>query len=86
MTLPAHVRPLKYKLTLEPDLTGFTFRGEERIDLEVLEPTSAIALNCEPYWFVRAFALVASTLPFAPPPGVRLNSFTKLILNVSFSL
>ena len=33
--LPGHVRPLKYQLTLAPDLERFTFSGEETIDLEI---------------------------------------------------
>ena len=44
--LPGNVRPVRYRLTLEPDLAEFTFRGEETVDIEVLEPTSAITLNC----------------------------------------
>ena len=43
--LPADVRPLKYNLTLIPDLDSFTFRGEETIDIQVAESTSRITLN-----------------------------------------
>ena len=43
--LPGNVRPVKYALTLTPDLAAFTFRGEETVDIEVLEPTSEIVLN-----------------------------------------
>ena len=43
--LPPNVRPVKYALTLEPDLVNFTFRGEESIDIEVVESTSSITLN-----------------------------------------
>ncbi len=43
--LPSDVRPTRYVLALEPDLGAFTFRGEETIDIEVLEPTAAITLN-----------------------------------------
>ncbi len=45
VVLPDHVRPLKYQLTLAPDLELFTFSGEETIDLEISQPTSEIALN-----------------------------------------
>ena len=44
--LPGSVRPVKYQLTLEPDLDSFTFRGEEVVDVEVVESTSEISLNC----------------------------------------
>jgi puromycin-sensitive aminopeptidase len=43
--LPADVKPIRYTLTLSPDLSDFTFRGDESIEIEVLEPTSTIALN-----------------------------------------
>ena len=46
VTLPANVKPSRYKLTLEPNLEDFTFRGEESVDIEVLEPTGEIVLNC----------------------------------------
>ena len=43
--LPQHVRPVQYRLTLAPDLAEFTFRGEETIDIEVVQPTTEIVLN-----------------------------------------
>jgi puromycin-sensitive aminopeptidase len=44
--LPGNVRPVAYELTLEPDFDSFTFTGEESVEIEVLEPTSSITLNC----------------------------------------
>ena len=44
--LPANVKPSRYRLTLEPNLDNFTFKGRETVDLEVLEPTREITLNC----------------------------------------
>ena len=43
--LPAGVRPVSYRMTLEPDLETFTFQGEETVEIEVLEPTSSVTLN-----------------------------------------
>ncbi len=43
--LPAAVRPTKYTLKLQPDLEQSTFRGEETITIQVLEPTPEIVLN-----------------------------------------
>ncbi|MEK7778144.1 MAG: M1 family peptidase, partial [Chloroflexota bacterium] len=43
--LPQHVRPLKYHLTLTPDLERFTFRGEETVDIEVTRSTRELVLN-----------------------------------------
>jgi len=43
--LPTEVRPLAYGISLAPDLTTFTFAGEETIDIEVSQATSQIVLN-----------------------------------------
>ena len=43
--LPTDVQPLKYILTLVPNLDNFTFRGEETIEVQVVKPTSSITLN-----------------------------------------
>ena len=45
VTLPTNVKPTRYRLTLEPDLEAFTFRGEEAVDIDVVEPSSEITLN-----------------------------------------
>ncbi|PKB80163.1 MAG: hypothetical protein BZY88_09580 [SAR202 cluster bacterium Io17-Chloro-G9] len=43
--LPATVRPSKYRITLQPDLDQFTFKGNETVDILVEEPTSRIVVN-----------------------------------------
>jgi puromycin-sensitive aminopeptidase len=43
--LPRHVIPRHYRLTLEPDLTEFTFSGREVVAVEVVEATAAVVLN-----------------------------------------
>ena len=43
--LPGTVRPEKYTIELRPDLTGFTFRGDEFIAIRVLQPVKMIVLN-----------------------------------------
>ena len=43
--LPTNVRPVKYRLTLTPNLSEFTFQGEETVELQVVEPTSQIKVN-----------------------------------------
>jgi puromycin-sensitive aminopeptidase len=43
--LPAEVKPVTYRISLSPNLTAFTFAGEETIDLEVNQATSQIVLN-----------------------------------------
>ena len=43
--LPTSVRPLRYTITLTPDLDEFTFTGEETVDVQVVEPTSRITVN-----------------------------------------
>ena len=44
-TLPKTVRPTKYRLTLQPNIDDFTFKGSQSVDIEILEPTSQIVLN-----------------------------------------
>ena len=44
--LPANVRPIKHEVTLEPDLSTFTFEGHQGVDIEVLSPTSSIVMHC----------------------------------------
>ena len=45
VVLPETARPNKYRIKLHPDLTNFTFEGEQSVDIQVLEPTSSIVLN-----------------------------------------
>ena len=45
VVLPASVKPKKYRLTLQPDLNTFTFKGEQTVDIEIVEPTARIVLN-----------------------------------------
>ncbi len=43
--VPANVKPWKYRITLEPDFSTFTFTGSERIQIDILSPTTSITLN-----------------------------------------
>lgn len=43
--LPKDVIPLLYDAHLVPDLNAATFRGRQRVEIEVLRPTSRIVLN-----------------------------------------
>lgn len=43
--LPAAVKPSFYDLRIEPDLQAFTFKGEEKVQVEVTEPVNEIVLN-----------------------------------------
>ena len=45
VVLPSNVKPSKYRLTLQPDLETFTFKGEQTVDIEIAEQTSTIVLN-----------------------------------------
>ena len=45
VVLPETARPSKYRITLQPNLDDFTFKGEQSVDLKILEPTSTIVLN-----------------------------------------
>jgi puromycin-sensitive aminopeptidase len=43
--LPPHTRPIKYNLTLKPDLEQFTFDGKEIVEVEIIDKTFEIVLN-----------------------------------------
>jgi len=43
--LPGNIRPVRYDITLEPDLEKFVFSGTETVEVEVLKPTREIVLN-----------------------------------------
>ena len=45
VVLPTSVLPRKYRITLKPDLTNFTFDGNESVDVSVVEATPEIVLN-----------------------------------------
>lgn len=45
--LPNIVKPTKYSLHLEPNLTTFKFTGESKITLTVLQNTSTLTLNAK---------------------------------------
>jgi puromycin-sensitive aminopeptidase len=55
--LPTEVRPVKYRITLSPNLTDFTFAGEETIDIEVSQETSQIVLNAAELEIHEAYLL-----------------------------
>jgi puromycin-sensitive aminopeptidase len=65
--LPDTVRPRKYHLTLTPDLTKFTFAGQEQVELEVLKPTDQVVLNAlelqvESAWLTRPGGIMANAI------------------------
>ncbi len=43
--LPRTVVPVRYEVTLEPDLAAGTFVGDVTIAVDVREPTTSIVLN-----------------------------------------
>ena len=43
--LPLNVRPEHYSLSLAPDLAAKSFRGSERLEVTLAEPSAAITLN-----------------------------------------
>ena len=43
--LPGHVRPVRYSITLEPDLDNFTFQGDEAIRIRLSKASKAITLH-----------------------------------------
>ena len=71
--LPENVRPLCYRLTLEPDLTAFTFAGQAEIEVDVKEPTAEITLNAAELRIASAQILPAGLPSPYPSPRGRGN-------------
>lgn len=68
--LPATVRPERYQIRLTPDLSAFTFAGEETIALHILEPVKEIVLN--------AAELQIQSAVLTAPGGKALTGTTTL--------
>ncbi|HWF44414.1 MAG TPA: hypothetical protein VG537_07225, partial [Candidatus Kapabacteria bacterium] len=45
--LPSYIAPIKYNLTLKPDLTAFTFEGKEIIFVDLKKATLTITLHAK---------------------------------------
>lgn len=43
--LPDYINPIKYRITIKPDLEAFTFEGFEEIDIEIQKTTAEIILH-----------------------------------------
>jgi puromycin-sensitive aminopeptidase len=58
--LPTNIRPDRYQIRLTPDLTAFTFAGEETVAVQVLESTTEIILNAAEL-HIHSVAMIAQT-------------------------
>src|SRR5437016_13445015 len=67
--LPNTVRPEKYTIELRPDLTRFTFQGEESVAIRVLRPVKTIELN--------ASQLEVTQAALRPPGGRTAPATTR---------
>lgn len=43
--LPAKVKPVHYRVTMEPDLANLTYTGHVEIDVDVVEATKSVSVN-----------------------------------------
>jgi len=64
--LPADVRPVRHDLSLTPDLETFTFRGEEDIELLVVNPTTKLVLNAAELQVLSAVLLMGDGRSLVP--------------------
>jgi puromycin-sensitive aminopeptidase len=71
--LPGNVTPKAYRITLAPDLAAFTYRGEETVEIEVLEPTTTIVLNADGLE-LQAAEIRRDGAPAASAQGIALDS------------
>ena len=78
--LPRHVEPLRYGLTLTPDLVQATFTGSAEIELVVHEPTREIVCNA-----VELAITEASLLTGGPGALAAVVSLDEAAERVTFS-
>jgi aminopeptidase N len=41
------IKPSRYRLTIEPNLSDFTFTGQETIEFELVEPSKELVFHCK---------------------------------------
>ncbi|MCC6323819.1 M1 family metallopeptidase [Candidatus Nomurabacteria bacterium] len=63
--LPSHITPVRYNLTLKPDLENFTFWGKEIIDLVIDKDIKEITLHSKDIDVETAQILLGKTSQFA---------------------
>ena len=76
--LPGNVRPVAYRITLAPDLDAFVFRGDETVEIEVLEATSTIVLNADELE-VQSAEVAREESPWQAASGIALDAETETL-------
>ncbi|CAM9748581.1 unnamed protein product, partial [Hapterophycus canaliculatus] len=59
LLLPSQVEPVEYRIKLTPDMEKFTCRGEQEVDLEILEETSSVSLHSKEIYIMEASFVAA---------------------------
>jgi puromycin-sensitive aminopeptidase len=63
--LPSHISPVRYRLTLKPDLEAFTFSGEEAIEIVLSKPTKTLTIHSKDLDIQSAEVVVGKSKYFA---------------------
>lgn len=77
--LPNHISPIKYDLTLKPDLEAFTFEGKELIELKIEKPTKEIILHCKDITIVTSEIIYNDKKEFAKISYQEKNETTTFL-------
>ncbi len=75
IVLPENVKPIKYCLTLHPELETFTFAGEQTIDVSIQVPTARVVLNAAELEITRVCLKQAGLS--IPAQSISLNAETE---------
>ncbi|XP_055870473.1 puromycin-sensitive aminopeptidase-like [Biomphalaria glabrata] len=79
--LPKDVIPSLYHVTLQPDLTAFTFKGWEKVTLEVKQTTRRITMNAFDLSVTKAYLVVDGKLK---APSEIIENEEDELLELSF--
>ena len=77
VVLPTSVKPSKYRMTLQPDLETFTFKGEQTVDIKIVEPTARINLNAAELEITRVSLLRNGTA--TPAHSISLDADSETV-------
>lgn len=94
--LSIHTKPIKYQITITPDLANFTFVGTEKIQLEVSKATNELVLHSVDIQILKAEVKVGNVISLVKKISYQVKNETvtlqfakkvsgKILLTIEFT-